>query len=192
MLEESARLAGGTHPAQREDRSDGHDADPRRTAIRGCGRPPSAPTADAGGPGLDHVSLTPFREFAHEHTLVFYDHRCSGRSIGPPVTSMAWDSRTGLARCARRSHSTNGRSWGTRSAATSLSSTSSATRGACRGSSCWTLRPAHPGRSRTAEGTGRPGLQRIDRGRRAPLLQRPDRREGLCPGPSGCCPSMGG
>jgi proline iminopeptidase len=47
-----------------------------------------------GGPGLDHVSLTPFRKLADRHTVVFYDHRCNGRSVGPPVTSMTWDNLT--------------------------------------------------------------------------------------------------
>jgi proline iminopeptidase len=47
-----------------------------------------------GGPGLDHVSLTPFRQLADRHTLVFYDHRCNGRSVGAPVTSMTWDNLT--------------------------------------------------------------------------------------------------
>jgi proline iminopeptidase len=47
-----------------------------------------------GGPGLDHVSLTPFRELADRHTVVFYDHRCNGRSIGVPVTSMTFDNLT--------------------------------------------------------------------------------------------------
>ena len=44
-----------------------------------------------GGPGLDHVSLMPFKDLADRHTLVFYDHRCNGRSTGAPVTSMTWD-----------------------------------------------------------------------------------------------------
>ncbi len=44
-----------------------------------------------GGPGLDHVSLTPFRGLADRHTVVFYDHRCNGRSTGAPVTSMTWE-----------------------------------------------------------------------------------------------------
>src|SRR5678816_2980991 len=47
-----------------------------------------------GGPGLDHVSLTPFRALADRHTVVFYDHRCNGRSVGPAVTSMTWDNLT--------------------------------------------------------------------------------------------------
>jgi proline iminopeptidase len=47
-----------------------------------------------GGPGLDHVSLAPFRELADRHTVVFYDHRCNGRSTGTPVTSMTWENLT--------------------------------------------------------------------------------------------------
>jgi proline iminopeptidase len=47
-----------------------------------------------GGPGLDHWSLTPFRRLADRHTMVFYDHRCNGRSTGAPVTSMTWDNLT--------------------------------------------------------------------------------------------------
>jgi proline iminopeptidase len=47
-----------------------------------------------GGPGLDHWSLTPFRQLADRHTVVFYDHRCNGRSTGTPVTSMTWDNLT--------------------------------------------------------------------------------------------------
>ena len=47
-----------------------------------------------GGPGLDHVSLTPFRGLADRHTIVLYDHRCNGRSTGPPVTSMTWENLT--------------------------------------------------------------------------------------------------
>ena len=47
-----------------------------------------------GGPGLDHVSLTPFRDLADRHTVVFYDHRCNGRSTGVPVESMTFDNLT--------------------------------------------------------------------------------------------------
>jgi proline iminopeptidase len=47
-----------------------------------------------GGPGLDHVSLTPFRKLADRHTVVLYDHRCNGRSTGVPVTSMTWENLT--------------------------------------------------------------------------------------------------
>jgi proline iminopeptidase len=47
-----------------------------------------------GGPGLDHISLTPFRVLADRHTVVLYDHRCNGRSIGSAVETMTWDNLT--------------------------------------------------------------------------------------------------
>jgi proline iminopeptidase len=47
-----------------------------------------------GGPGADHWTLLPFRRLAGRHTLIFYDHRCNGRSAGPPVTSMTWENLT--------------------------------------------------------------------------------------------------
>jgi proline iminopeptidase len=47
-----------------------------------------------GGPGLDHVSVTPFRALADRHTVVLYDHRCNGRSTGAPVTTMTFENLT--------------------------------------------------------------------------------------------------
>lgn len=47
-----------------------------------------------GGPGADHWTLLPFRRLADQFTLVFYDHRCNGRSTGAPVTSMTWENLT--------------------------------------------------------------------------------------------------
>jgi proline iminopeptidase len=47
-----------------------------------------------GGPGADHHSMLPFRRLADRFTLVFYDHRCNGRSVGAPVTSMTWENLT--------------------------------------------------------------------------------------------------
>jgi pimeloyl-ACP methyl ester carboxylesterase len=47
-----------------------------------------------GGPGLDHWSLRPFRQLADRFTLIFYDHRCNGRSTGAPVESMTWENLT--------------------------------------------------------------------------------------------------
>ena len=44
-----------------------------------------------GGPGADHFTLLPFRQLADRFTLVFYDHRCNGRSAGAPVSSMTWE-----------------------------------------------------------------------------------------------------
>ena len=56
-----------------------------------------------GGPGLDHVSLTPFKALADRYTVVLYDHRCNGRSTGVPVTSMTWDNLTADADALRQS-----------------------------------------------------------------------------------------
>lgn len=47
-----------------------------------------------GGPGADHWTLLPLRPLKDRHTLVFYDHRCNGRSAGAPVSSMTWDNLT--------------------------------------------------------------------------------------------------
>jgi pimeloyl-ACP methyl ester carboxylesterase len=47
-----------------------------------------------GGPGADHWTLLPFRQLADQFTLVFYDHRCNGRSQGAPVSSMTFESLT--------------------------------------------------------------------------------------------------
>jgi len=47
-----------------------------------------------GGPGADHWSLVSFRRCADQFTLVFYDHRCNGRSEGAPVSSMTWENLT--------------------------------------------------------------------------------------------------
>lgn len=71
-----------------------------------------------GGPGLDHWSLGPFRQLADRFTLVFYDHRCNGRSTGAPVESMTWENltadaealrhRLGFEQCAVLGHSFGG------------------------------------------------------------------------------------
>jgi proline iminopeptidase len=47
-----------------------------------------------GGPGADHWSMRPLRRCADRFTLVFYDHRCNGRSSGAPVSSMTWENLT--------------------------------------------------------------------------------------------------
>jgi proline iminopeptidase len=47
-----------------------------------------------GGPGADHTTMLPFRSCADRFTLVFYDHRCNGRSQGAPVTTMTWENLT--------------------------------------------------------------------------------------------------
>ena len=47
-----------------------------------------------GGPSGDLWTMGGFRRCAADHTLVFYDHRCNGRSVGVPVSSMTWENLT--------------------------------------------------------------------------------------------------
>jgi pimeloyl-ACP methyl ester carboxylesterase len=47
-----------------------------------------------GGPGADHWTLLPFRQLADQFTLIFYDHRCNGRSQRAPVSSMTFENLT--------------------------------------------------------------------------------------------------
>ncbi len=47
-----------------------------------------------GGPSLDHTSLLPLEPLADQFTLIFYDHRCNGRSEGAEVSSMTWENLT--------------------------------------------------------------------------------------------------
>jgi proline iminopeptidase len=47
-----------------------------------------------GGPGMDHSVLLPLLPCADAFTLVFYDHRCNGRSDCADVTSMTWENLT--------------------------------------------------------------------------------------------------
>jgi proline iminopeptidase len=54
-----------------------------------------------GGPGADHWTLLPFRQLSDECTVVFYDHRCNGRSVGAPVRSMTCDNLTADAEALR-------------------------------------------------------------------------------------------
>jgi proline iminopeptidase len=55
-----------------------------------------------GGPGADHWTMMPFRRCADRFTLVFYDHRCNGRSMGAPVSSMTWENLTADAEALRQ------------------------------------------------------------------------------------------
>ena len=55
-----------------------------------------------GGPGADHWTLLPFRQPADQFTLIFYDHRCDGRSQGTPVSSMNFENLTADADALRR------------------------------------------------------------------------------------------
>jgi len=56
-----------------------------------------------GGPGADHWTMLPFRDLADRFTLVFYDHRCNGRSEGAPVSTMTWENLTADADALRQS-----------------------------------------------------------------------------------------
>src|SRR5512136_3315416 len=47
-----------------------------------------------GGPGLDHTSLLALQPLADQFTLVFYDHRCNGRSAGAEASSMTFENLT--------------------------------------------------------------------------------------------------
>jgi len=55
-----------------------------------------------GGPGVDHVTMLPLRPLSDHFTLVFYDHRCNGRSEGAAVSSMTWDNLTADAEALRQ------------------------------------------------------------------------------------------
>ncbi len=47
-----------------------------------------------GGPGADLYSMMSLKPLADQFTLVFYDHRCNGRSEGADVSSMTWENLT--------------------------------------------------------------------------------------------------
>ncbi len=47
-----------------------------------------------GGPGADLYTMMSFRPCADQFTLVFYDHRCNGRSEGAEITSMTMENLT--------------------------------------------------------------------------------------------------
>jgi len=55
-----------------------------------------------GGPGLDYTSLRPLKELADQFTLIFYDHRCNGRSECADVSSMTWENLTADAEALRQ------------------------------------------------------------------------------------------
>ena len=47
-----------------------------------------------GGPSLDYQTLLPLEPLADQFTLIFYDHRCNGRSEGAEVSSMTFENLT--------------------------------------------------------------------------------------------------
>lgn len=55
-----------------------------------------------GGPSADHFTMLPFRRCADQFTVILYDHRCNGRSVGAPVSSMTWENLTADAEALRQ------------------------------------------------------------------------------------------
>lgn len=55
-----------------------------------------------GGPGLDHTTLLGLAPLADQFTLIFYDHRCNGRSEGADAASMTWENLTADAEALRQ------------------------------------------------------------------------------------------
>ena len=47
-----------------------------------------------GGPSGDLYTMLSFRQCRDQFTLVYYYHRCNGRSTGVAVTSMTWENLT--------------------------------------------------------------------------------------------------
>lgn len=47
-----------------------------------------------GGPGADLYTLMAFKRLSNQFTLVFYDHRCNGRSMGAELTSLTMENLT--------------------------------------------------------------------------------------------------
>jgi proline iminopeptidase len=47
-----------------------------------------------GGPGADLYTMMGFKPLADQFTLIFYDHRCNGRSTGVDVTTMTFENLT--------------------------------------------------------------------------------------------------
>lgn len=47
-----------------------------------------------GGPGADLYTLMSLKRLADQFTLIFYDHRCNGRSTGAEVTTMTMENLT--------------------------------------------------------------------------------------------------
>ena len=47
-----------------------------------------------GGLGADHSTLLPMKRMSDAFKLIFYDHRCNGRSKGATCTSLTWENLT--------------------------------------------------------------------------------------------------
>jgi proline iminopeptidase len=47
-----------------------------------------------GGPGADHSTLLSLSPLYNRFKLIFYDHRCNGRSLGADIKTMTWENLT--------------------------------------------------------------------------------------------------
>ncbi len=56
-----------------------------------------------GGPGSDHASLLSLMPLSNSYSLIYYDHRCNGRSGCPDIKSMNWKNLTADAEVLRKS-----------------------------------------------------------------------------------------
>lgn len=54
-----------------------------------------------GGLGADHSTLLPMAKCSDVFRLIFYDHRCNGRSTGASISTLTWDNLTGDAEALR-------------------------------------------------------------------------------------------
>ena len=55
-----------------------------------------------GGPGVDHSTMLSLQPLADQFKLIFYDHRCNGRSVGADVQTMTWENLTADAEALRQ------------------------------------------------------------------------------------------
>jgi proline iminopeptidase len=55
-----------------------------------------------GGPGADHSTLLSLLPLAYKYRLIFYDHRCNGRSAKPELATMDWGNLTADAEAIRQ------------------------------------------------------------------------------------------
>ena len=55
-----------------------------------------------GGPGADLYSLMSLEPLSDQFTLIFYDHRCNGRSTGAEVSTMTFENLTADAEALRQ------------------------------------------------------------------------------------------
>jgi pimeloyl-ACP methyl ester carboxylesterase len=47
-----------------------------------------------GGPGADHTTMLSLKPLSNHFTLIYYDHRCNGRSIGASIETVTWENLT--------------------------------------------------------------------------------------------------